>query len=337
MDLHSKKCGRCEQVKAITQFRLVQSQCKGVAGYCFTCEKEYNKLRYQQNKQKQIENSKEHYQQNKEAAKKRNAANKKKIEQRFRKGIVTKAKAAKLKPPYGTLVGCSSKELYDYVFSLTVYPMTEENYGDVWQLTKIRPTKDFADPRDAFHYKNFAPTLHVDKPPKTCKKCSVERPLTEFAKNPIGKTLRDTCKTCMYHQREKQPKEEVRRKKREYRRMKTKTDPAFKIKERLRKRMEKFISGSPVSVSRSVGCSKQQLKEHLESQWKEGMDWQNYGSHWVIDHIKPLAAFDLKDPEEIKKCCHYTNLQPLTVEENSKKGSVYQGVDYKKRIVAPKD
>ena len=43
-----------------------------------------------------------------------------------------------------------------------------------------------------------------------------------------------------------------------------------------------------------IGCSLIELKEHLESQFKEGMSWDNYGvKGWHIDHIKPCALFDL--------------------------------------------
>lgn len=70
-----------------------------------------------------------------------------------------------------------------------------------------------------------------------------------------------------------------------------------------------------------LGCSIQQAREHIEKQFKEGMTWENHGTHgWHIDHIIPCAKFDLTDPEEQKKAFHYTNLQPLWAEENLKKG-----------------
>jgi hypothetical protein len=67
-----------------------------------------------------------------------------------------------------------------------------------------------------------------------------------------------------------------------------------------------------------LGCSIEKLKQHLESKFKPGMSWSNYGK-WHIDHIKPCARFDLSKPNEQKKCFHYTNLQPLWAEENLKK------------------
>lgn len=328
MDRSKKKCGRCGQTKEVSEFRLVESQCQGIAGYCFSCESEYNKERYLKDKNKQIEGAKEYYQQNKEKCRARNRENKKKIEHKLRNNIIKKAKKAGLKPPYNSIVGCSSKEFYKHVFSLTTYPMTEDNYGDVWYLGRIRPIDEFNDPRDAFHYTNFVPTINHAIPSKICKKCNIKQPETEFTKNAHNDTLKKTCKNCMYNNRSKRSHEQTKKKWREYHKMKMETDPSYRIIRRLRKRVGNLISGSPTSISRAVGCSKEELKRHLESQWKDGMNWDNYGTYWVIDHIKPVASFNLEDPEEIKKCCHYTNLQPLTAEENSKKAAIYEGINY---------
>ena len=67
-----------------------------------------------------------------------------------------------------------------------------------------------------------------------------------------------------------------------------------------------------------IGCTPQQLKEHLELRFVNGMSWDNR-SKWHIDHIKPCASFDLSKIEEQQKCFHYSNLQPLWAEDNLKK------------------
>jgi hypothetical protein len=78
-------------------------------------------------------------------------------------------------------------------------------------------------------------------------------------------------------------------------------------------------SGSAV---RDLGCSIEQLKQHLESKFQTNMSWNNYGpTGWHIDHIIPLSKFNLSIREELLKACHYTNLQPLWAIDNICKGN----------------
>jgi hypothetical protein len=74
-----------------------------------------------------------------------------------------------------------------------------------------------------------------------------------------------------------------------------------------------------------VGCSKEELIKHLESQFKEGMNWENWSLNgWHIDHIRPCSSFDLSDPAQVKECFHYSNLQPLWAIENLKKSDSWE-------------
>jgi hypothetical protein len=102
------------------------------------------------------------------------------------------------------------------------------------------------------------------------------------------------------------------------------TDINFRLKESLRARLRRAIHGGWKSGSavRDLGCTIDELKAHLESQFEPGMSWDNWAfDGWHIDHIVPLASFDLTDRAQFKKACHYTNLQPLWAEENMKKGA----------------
>ena len=59
------------------------------------------------------------------------------------------------------------------------------------------------------------------------------------------------------------------------------------------------------------------IREHLESQFTEGMSWSNHGQRgWHIDHIRPVSTFDIADPVQLKQCFHYTNLRPLWWKDN---------------------
>jgi hypothetical protein len=121
-----------------------------------------------------------------------------------------------------------------------------------------------------------------------------------------------------------------------YKKMKTEnhkkkfaTDPQYKISVALRGRMNSYFrNGKTVKLDATMkllGCDLSTVRFHLEKQFKEGMTWKNHNSQgWHIDHIKPLASFDLMKIEEQRKAFHYTNLQPLWAFENLSKGSKIQ-------------
>ena len=70
-----------------------------------------------------------------------------------------------------------------------------------------------------------------------------------------------------------------------------------------------------------------ELCEHLESQFTDGMSWENR-SEWHIDHIRPVASFDFDstDHPDFKKCWALNNLQPLWAADNIRKGAKWDGV-----------
>ena len=68
-----------------------------------------------------------------------------------------------------------------------------------------------------------------------------------------------------------------------------------------------------------LGYSLDHLKSHLEKQFIEGMSWENYGSRWQLDHIKPKSSFALQTEDELLECWSLENLQPLFEEHNLQK------------------
>ena len=107
-----------------------------------------------------------------------------------------------------------------------------------------------------------------------------------------------------------------------------KTDIGFKILETLRNRTSMAIknNGGEKSFKTKdlIGCSVDELKKHLESLFKPGMTWENYGYYgWHMDHIIPCSKFDLTDPQQQKECFNWKNLQPLWWYENMSKGCRY--------------
>ena len=100
-----------------------------------------------------------------------------------------------------------------------------------------------------------------------------------------------------------------------------KNDPNFKLLTILRGRIKDVLRGHSKSDStiNVLGCTIEELWQHLEKQFQPNMTKENHGE-WHVDHIIPCTSFDLTDPKQQVKCFHYTNLQPLWALDNLKKG-----------------
>lgn len=96
-------------------------------------------------------------------------------------------------------------------------------------------------------------------------------------------------------------------------------DPIQRLKDASRTRVSFILrkAGIP-KFNRTfelVGCTPDFLKSHIEKQFKPGMSWENYGQ-WEIDHIRPIAAFDISKQDQLFAAFHYANCQPLWKIEN---------------------
>ncbi|MDE2107203.1 MAG: hypothetical protein KGL39_58945 [Patescibacteria group bacterium] len=193
---------------------------------------------------------------------------------------------------------------------------------------------------------------------KTCSRCHINKSIDCFNKSSRLKDgLQTWCRDCYksynlenfdvlsekkrvykkkdpekwsnYHaQYDEIHKDKKRRQRRDSMRRKRATDFTLLVKDRLRARLSRaikhqFKSGSAV---RDLGCTILELKAHLESKFQPGMTWDNWGKgkgKWNIDHVIPLAAFNLSDRQHIILACYYLNLQPLWFEDNVRKRDLF--------------
>lgn len=180
---------------------------------------------------------------------------------------------------------------------------------------------------------------------KVCGGCNQTLPLSSFHKHsgaPDGLSYK--CKECSKSHRRKhylenrdkalaQNREWAQENREQDRRIRSsraarryQEEPEYRLRHNLRKRISQVLhrgqkAGSAVE---DLGCSVPELMVHLEAQFAERMNWDNYGSYWEVDHIKPLAAFDLTNREQFLQATHFTNLQPLTGEENRLKSDMHR-------------
>lgn len=192
---------------------------------------------------------------------------------------------------------------------------------------------------------------------KVCSKCKEEKEVCEFVKDATKKSgYKSQCKFCnniaakKYRNNNQEKLKIVRKKyntensekillqvknyyeknknkiikyKVDYRRKKRNSNSFYKLTSNIRNRIWCFLRLKNISKTNKtfeiVGCTQNFLKEHIEKQFTEGMNWGLMGKHIHIDHIIPLSS--AKTKEEVYRLCHYTNLQPLWAEDNLKKSN----------------
>ena len=107
---------------------------------------------------------------------------------------------------------------------------------------------------------------------------------------------------------------------REWNREKYSTDIGFKLKHitsaRIHEALKTYQTLKKDRTLEYLGCSIGDYYNYLESKFDDKMSWDNQGDYWHIDHIKPIASFDLNNEEELYKCFNYTNTQPMEALEN---------------------
>lgn len=86
-----------------------------------------------------------------------------------------------------------------------------------------------------------------------------------------------------------------------------------------RKRISKIVRNKTANTKELIGCSRIFFIKYIEGQFYGDITWDNYGSHWHIDHIKQCNTFNLENEEEIKECFNFRNLRPLLAVDNLKR------------------
>jgi len=179
---------------------------------------------------------------------------------------------------------------------------------------------------------------------KTCTKCKQTKPFSDYGKSRAKKDgLCSHCKDCKKeystnnrdkigeYRKEYGQRPEIKERYNAYQREQYKNNPQYSLSKKVTSETSRTLLGvypglTPVSEEYGidkVGLITSEYREYIESLWTEGMSWNNYGhgeGKWTIDHIVPKSFFDLTDPEQYRKCSHYTNTQPMWFVDNVAKG-----------------
>ena len=188
---------------------------------------------------------------------------------------------------------------------------------------------------------------------KKCTQCKVLKRTSDFGtlkrntKTGLKTYIRSYCKACKNkrtadwtkanrakrneHHRESKRRKKlgIKRKPRQtyeernakavkYVRERRRSDPTYRLLDNLRRRVHDALKGKSKSAATEalLGICADECRKYIEGLFTEGMSWD---SNIHIDHIVPCASFDLSDPEQQRRCFHYTNLQPLWGPDNLEK------------------
>lgn len=101
-----------------------------------------------------------------------------------------------------------------------------------------------------------------------------------------------------------------------------KNDPLYRLKNGISRLILQSISKKGYlkksKTNEILGIDYNGFMKHIESQFLDGMTWDNRGE-WHLDHIIPVSLGETE--EEIIRLNHYTNLQPLWGKDNLHKSN----------------
>ena len=190
---------------------------------------------------------------------------------------------------------------------------------------------------------------------KICTKCKVEKEVINFNKcAPSKDGFHTHCKNCrtQYSKEngkrnyinnldnglksqkkyKQNNKEKVKESNKRWRQKQKQINPLFTFIRNARKLILRSLKTSNDKTNTKtyqiLGCTSNEFKSHLESQFEPWMNWDNYGLYngqlnygWDVDHIIPYAS--AKTEEDAIRLNHHTNLRPRCsylnrVEDNRK-------------------
>lgn len=315
-------CSKCKKKKEILDFKKNDIVLKT----CFSCRnqsktRKKNKIQISlYNKfynEKKLNNQKVEY----VYAKKVNDPNEEWIKFETQKDA---AKILKLYPPnINKVLKGNLKTTGGYIFKLDkeVYISQDKKWEDIKKENGI---EEKCKGKPSQHR-----IIHENRDGIIGKKCCHCKEWKDLNNYNISKkhwdSLRIDCKNCLSQYR-KDNREKISEKIYAYEKKRKEIDPTFKLLKTLRSRLGNVLKRKgiekTVNTIELLGCTIDFLKGFIEAKFKNGMNWENHGD-WHIDHIRPCASFNLTNEEDVKKCFHYTNLQPLWAKENLIKGSKY--------------
>ena len=301
-----KQCSKCQEVKSIEDFYKKKRGKFGVAGVCKGCANKYSK-EYNKNHPEYFKEYRNNYY---------NEIYKPKVEKEFKPKI--------------KICGFCGKEFFTehlrsgnarkYCKSCSSEAQKEKNR--IRQHGKYKPKTEFEPKICPICKKEFIP--QKSKSQIYCTTARGDSPCFRKSVSEKRKLIADRLNKAQREDRKNNPEKykELDKRKSEKRR----TDPKLHLNNIISTAIRRSLKNGKDGRhwTSFVDYSAQDLINHLESQFKDGMSWENQGFFgWHIDHIKPTDSFDFVsyDDPDFKECWSLSNLQPLWWQDNMRKGN----------------
>lgn len=207
--------------------------------------------------------------------------------------------------------------------------------------------------REKYRLKNGIPEITEGK--RLCKECNIIKDESEFKENLNREDkLQIRCSTCfeLYIANKKERavlkrlengreyyrlkdlryrnkhRERVRTKRRENQKLKRDTDILYNLKHGLSSSLNQYLRSTKSKKTLDIlGCTIEEFKNHIESQFLPWMNWSNrgrnttdYNTTWQLDHIIPMSTAETE--EEVYLLNHWSNFQPLCSKVNLEKTGI---------------
>jgi hypothetical protein len=101
-----------------------------------------------------------------------------------------------------------------------------------------------------------------------------------------------------------------------------KSEKTFNEKRKWQIGLRRYILEKNVSYDYApyFGIDNNSLRNWIEIQFTQEMNWDNYAKVWQFDHVVPLAYFDFNNEVDLKLCWNFINIRPQPIEFDKTSG-----------------
>ena len=150
----------------------------------------------------------------------------------------------------------------------------------------------------------------VSYPCSWCKECERKRALERYKQN------REACMKKNKEYKKNNP-DKINETRRIWMRNRMKDNV-----ERIKRDLKCLISAKIKKTKHTteyLGTSVSLIVKWLEWNFDDGMNWENHGTLWQIDHTQAINTFNLLDGDQCMLCFNWKNLMPMYTSMNTRK------------------